>query len=280
MIYQTMLVQLFGYMLMMSYCTPLSNQKKTAWDSNKTYICLKNGKMSFNVKKCEFLRITNRISFVSSQYLLHNQIIHEVNHAKYLGVVIDSNLSWSQHIKEISNKANDVKSFLQQNLHNCPPSLKANCYTSLIKPILESACVVWAPHTNKDMFSIESVQKRATRFVFINYCTTYFECHWIVTKIKLEATGTLPKLKAIHMFKIIHNLIDIPANTHLIPLSSDHNTRCHQWRFKQPMMRINSYSHSFFPSAIKIWNSLNDDIVSSTTLNQLKQKLPGLDLSL
>ena len=36
----------------------------------------------------------------------------------------------------------------------------------------------------------------------------------------------------------------------------------------------------FFPSAIKIWNSLSDDIVSSTTLNQFKQKLAGLDLSL
>ena len=95
-------------------------------------------KMSFNVNKCEFLRITNRISFVSNQYLLHNQIIHEVNHTKYLGVVIDSKLSWSQHIKEISNKASNVKSFLQRNLHNCPPSIKANyCYTSLIKPILE-----------------------------------------------------------------------------------------------------------------------------------------------
>ena len=95
-------------------------------------------KMSFNVNKCEFLRITNRTNFVSNQYLLHNQIIREVNHTKYLGVVIDSKLSWSQHIKEISNKANNVKSFLQRNLHNCPPSIKANyCYTSLIKPILE-----------------------------------------------------------------------------------------------------------------------------------------------
>jgi len=28
--YQTMLVQLLGYILMMSYCTPLSNQKKIA----------------------------------------------------------------------------------------------------------------------------------------------------------------------------------------------------------------------------------------------------------
>jgi len=150
--------------------------------------------------------------------------------------------------------------FLQRNLHNCPPSIKANCYTSLIKPILEYACVVWAPHTNKDISFIESVQRRAVRFVFNNYCTTSS-----VTEIQRLNWKPLVhcrnQLRAITIFKIIHNLIDIPANTHLIPLSSDHNTRGHQWRFKQPMARVNSYLHSFFLSAIKIWNSLSDDIV-------------------
>ena len=69
------------------------------------------------------------------------------------------------------------------------------------------------------------------------------------------------------MLKIIHSLIDIPANTHLILLSSDHNTRGHQKKFKQPMTRINFYLHSFFSVCNKIWNSLNDDIVSSITLS-------------
>ena len=72
-------------------------------------------------------------------------------HTKYLGVVIDSKLSWSQHVKTVTNKANRIKGFLQRNLHSCPISVKANCYKSLIKPILEYACVIWAPHTGKDI---------------------------------------------------------------------------------------------------------------------------------
>ena len=140
--------------------------------------------------------------------------------------------------------------------------------------------MVWAPHTNKDISLIESVQRRAARFVFNNYSTTSSVTEMLQRLNWKPLVHCRNQLKAITIFKIIHNLIDIPANTHLIPLSSDHNTRGHQRRFKQPITRINSYLHSFFPSAIKIWNSLSDDIVSSSTLNQFKQKLAGLDLSL
>jgi len=141
--------------------------------------------------------------------------------------------------------------------------------------------LVWFGHHTqiRTYLLLSQFKRRAARFVFNNYSTTSS-----VTEI-LQRLNWKPlvhcrnQLKAITIFKIIHSLIDIPANTHLIPLSSDHITRDYQWRFKQPMTKINSYLHSFFPSAIKIWNSLSDDIVSSTTLNQFKQKLAGLDLN-
>ena len=52
-------------------------------------------------------------------------MIREVTHAKYLGVTIDQHLSWSEHIKQITTKANKVKGFLQRNLYSCPPLVKA-----------------------------------------------------------------------------------------------------------------------------------------------------------
>ena len=119
--------------------------------------------MSFNLQKCEFLRIMHKKNPIVVQYTLHDNAVHEVTHAKYLGVVIDSKLSWSEHIKQVTNRANKVKGFLQCNLYNCPMSIKTNCYKSMIKPIVEYACTIWAPHTQKDIATIESVQRRAAR---------------------------------------------------------------------------------------------------------------------
>ena len=47
-------------------------------------------------------------------------------------------------------------------------------------------------------------------------------------------------------------------------------------RFQQPTTRIFTL---IFPSSIKIWNSISDDIISCTTLEQFKEKLAGLDMS-
>ena len=48
----------------------------------------------------------------------------KVSSAKYLGITINSHLTWSNHIGKICNKALSVKAFLQQNLPSCPPNIK------------------------------------------------------------------------------------------------------------------------------------------------------------
>ena len=180
--------------------------------------------MSFNLQKCEFLRITLKKNPIVVQYTLHDYTIHEVTHAKYLGVVIDSKLSWSEHIKQVTNRANKVKGFLQRNLYNCPISIKTNCYKSMIKPIVEYACTIWAPHTQKDIAAIESIQRRAARFVCNNY-SSFTSVNALLSYLQwpiLEHCRNHWQLKVLTMFKIVHNLIDVPSNTLLKPATSDH----------------------------------------------------------
>ena len=189
---------------------------------------------------------------------------------------IDSKLSWSQHIQEVTNKANKVKGFLQRNLQRCPITVKANCYKSLIKLILEYACVIWAPHTQKDITSIESVQRRAARFMFNDYSYNSSVTEMLQRLNWPNLSSCRDRLKAIAMFKIIHNLTDIPL-THFTPVTSTYHLRGHSMKFQKPAARIDSYLHLFFPSAIKIWNALPGDVITSTNLNQFKTKLAGLD---
>ena len=82
--------------------------------------------------------------------------------------------------------------------------------------------------------------------------------------------------KAVMIFKIITHLIDIPASSYLSPAPTVHNTRGHNRRFSQPMARVDSYLHSFFPSSIKVWNSLPQNVIDSENTDQFKQRLAGL----
>ena len=68
--------------------------------------------MTFNTSKCEFLRITKKRNPILMQYYIQNDVIKEVKHAKYLGVITDHRISWNEHINYITSKANNVKCFL------------------------------------------------------------------------------------------------------------------------------------------------------------------------
>ena len=72
--------------------------------------------------------------------------------------------------------------------------------------------------------------------------------------------------------------MDIPTDAILKPVTSDYNTRGHTMKFERPTARVDSYLFSFFPSAIKIWNSLPTDLINCTSIETFKQKLAGLAL--
>ena len=55
--------------------------------------------MEFNPSKCEFLAVTNKKSTPSFTYHINEVPIKAVQHAKYLGVTIDSKLTWKEHMK-------------------------------------------------------------------------------------------------------------------------------------------------------------------------------------
>ena len=62
-----------------------------------------------------------------------------------------------------------MKGFLQRNLKHCPTSIKARCYSSMIRPILEYASAIWSPYTQRNVDLVEAVQRRSVRFIFNNY---------------------------------------------------------------------------------------------------------------
>ena len=132
----------------------------------------KHWQMTFNPTKTEFLRITNKTNYVMSSYYLSDTLIPQVSHTKYLGIVIDENLKWTQHVNMISAKANSVRSLLQRNLVKCPPTIKSHCYNTFVRPILEYACTIRSPYHEQNIYKLEMVQQRAARFVMNDYNRT------------------------------------------------------------------------------------------------------------
>ena len=88
---------------------------------------------------------------------------------KYLGVFIDSKLTFNYHVKQKCHSATTVLNLLRRNLYFAPKSVKAKAYFSCVRPIIEYANVCWSPTTDKQKHMLEMVQHRAAKFATNTY---------------------------------------------------------------------------------------------------------------
>ena len=68
-----------------------------------------------------------------------------VSYAKYLGVTISDDLSWSTHTDNITKSANQTIGFLKINIWVHYKDLKSVAYKTLVRLQLEYASTVWSP---------------------------------------------------------------------------------------------------------------------------------------
>ena len=79
------------------------------------------------------------------KYFLHDTMLDSVSSAKYLGVTISDDLSWSTHIDNITKSANQTLGFLKRNIRIHNKDLKSVAYKTLVMPQVEYASTVWSP---------------------------------------------------------------------------------------------------------------------------------------
>lgn len=224
--------------------------------------------MEFNTSKCHVLSITNRKKPIKASYHLHGEQLQQVNSAKYLGVELSNNLKWDKHIANIIAKANKSSTFLWRSLKACPPRIHVHCYQTFVRPILEYASIVWDPHQKKDIMAVESTQKRVARRIMRDFSRETSATD-LVRGLGLEQLCTRRRQdKVVSIHKILHNRLDTKLPCRFNPINT--STRGHNMKHTIPTSRINSHQHSFFPSAMRLWNSLPSDAVETLSLERFK----------
>ena len=130
-----------------------------------------------------------------------------VDHCKYLGITIQSDLKWSNHIHNVTAKANRTLSLLRRNLKSVSQSLRETAYFTLVRPQLEYVAAVWSPWLNKDIVEIEKINRRAIRFI----CNNYSYTESVTSMMELWGWEKLEdkryKISLCLLYKIIHGQV-------------------------------------------------------------------------
>ena len=106
------------------------------------------------LKTFDFLPFTTSFQTYS---LTGNIIVEPTSCVKDLGVFIDSNLDWNEHIRNICKRARRKSGWILNTFHTRNEKPLMTLYKTLVRPILDYNSEVWNPYKLKHITEIEKI---------------------------------------------------------------------------------------------------------------------------
>jgi endonuclease/exonuclease/phosphatase family metal-dependent hydrolase len=216
--------------------------------------------MALNAKKTEVMLITTRqkrqnLKASFPKIKISNQNLEEVSHHKVLGVIIDNNLSWSNHIQHLCKKVSKKTYQLSRMKHFLNEHARKIFFTAHIQSAIDYASTLWDAASGNIMKPLNSLHRRAIKSVLL--------------KSKIDHTdykqlGILPLNQRLQLNKLlfVHKVINKKAPTTLcsqLKFNISQNSK----RLHPPIPRIDLYKTSLRYSGSALWNTLPTNLRNS-----------------
>ena len=226
--------------------------------------------LRFNPEKCHVLSLGKlEDTKFTKRYKLYNNELDHVFEEKDLGVTIDSNLSFEDHISSKVKIANAMMGLIRRSFSYLSCYLFRKLYLAFVRPHLEYAQVVWAPYSKKLVNMIENVQIRATKMVdglgALDYPERLRKLN-LPTMVHRRARGAM-----IELYKHFNVYTRDTLSESFQP--RERTTRVHNRQLleKVPKDGVRGIQSNFFYyRTVKAWNNLPAIVAEAKTLDSFK----------
>ena len=227
-------------------------------------------KLSLNIKKCNYVifrpyqkKINSSINIRIKDINSNNFIsLDNKDYVKYLGLLLDSKLSWKHHINYVSTKISKSVGLIAKVRHYIPREILISLYWALIHPYLNYGLVAWGQASKSSLNKLLKIQKRALRLIyFSNYQDSAFP---------LFIESGIPPLNNMYFLSIANLMHDItnnrtPANLSnlftLVKHQHDYSTRSSTAsKIFIKSSNLSLHLNSFSRLGARLWNSIPLDI--------------------
>ena len=239
-------------------------------------------KLSLNINKTNFIHFrhpNNHNITISNDIIIDGLSLSQKSYSKFLGIVIDENLNWIEHLNYVCNNVSRNVGILLKLKHFLPQKTLIILYNSLILPYITYCNIVWANCGKTKIERINLLQKKAIRICtgvgYLEHTTPLF------FKLKTLKVKDINKLQtALFMFKLKNNLLPLTFNNLFTTNTSVHNypTRNSQnYHLSNPksLLAHRSIRHS----GPDVWNALSDNLKSCKTKYSFKATMKRQMLS-
>lgn len=243
-------------------------------DVSSLAVWINNSLLALQPAKCNYMLISRRSSprLPPPNISVQGSPLSLVSSVKYLGILINSDLSWSPHVSNLCNKVRKLVGLLYRRFYkHADSSTLLTLYKAFIRPHLEYNSIVWDPYLIGDINSLEKIQRFALRVCLKS---------WTTDREHLYSQSHIPALddrrkqaRLCHMYKIVNDLTDFPEAPFQFRAINFVTRFSHDQQLRNIAARTSQYQNSFFPRTIAQWNSLPADIVNSSSFFTFKTHL-------
>ena len=228
-------------------------------------------KLSLNINKTKLLVFDNSRGDNPHFFLnFKGTIIKNSNFTKFLGITIDSKLSWKNHIDNVAKSVSRIVGVMNRLRYYLPSKILLTIYNSLVVPHLTYSILLWGNSSQTYIEKLFVLQKRAVRLISnispYTHTLPYFYNLNILT-LKDHYKYQL----GIFLYRHHNDQLPHDLNSFFHPHSTHHNypTRGRD-NLVQPFTRT-MFAHSQVRSySVHLWNSLDTKSRNSPNINLFK----------
>ena len=227
---------------------------------------LRANKLSLNIEKTNFIIFhppQKKLSY-TPKLTISNKRIKQENYVKYLGLYIDSSLSWKFHVQHIAKKVKRCAGILSKIRYYVTKDILVQLYYALVYPFLAYSLITWGNTYSTTLKPLTILQKRIARIInFADFNAHSSPIFANLGILKLEDLIFLDN--ALFMHDYYSNQLPSVFSNFFKSVSEVHhyNTRlASKNKYYLPKARTNYGKFNIRFSGTKVWNSLEDDIKS------------------
>ena len=240
---------------------------------NNLHIWCQNNGMILNSAKTKVMLVTTnqkrqRLNNDNLDLNFNNEPLTLITNEKILGVYVDNNLTWSEHIKRLTRKIassiwllSKIKKILNQ-------THRVQFYKSYIQPHIDFCNIIWGSSSETNKLKILRLQKRACR-VILDY--NMDDVNEAMKTLKIMSVYDRFYLrKAKFMFKVYNNLTPQYISEHFTLRNNvlDANVSLRSSTagcFVPPKPRTEYFKNSLRYSGCLLWNGLPAHVKNAET---------------
>ena len=266
------------------------------------HLYMLSNQLHINMTKCNYIYFKPDITNLSTCqrirdncYLaLNGHKIKQVTCIKFLGIILDENLSWVPHIEYLCKKLSSCIGAIKRIKEALPTSQYMNIYHTLFESHMSYAISVWGGVSNNILEKLFITQKRCIRMLFGTELTFdnpeyYNKCARAKTYNEhmhpnYELEHTKPIFKQLNILTV-HNLYNYHVTIELFNIIKFRRpytlfeklevSRLNNLALIQPKVRLNIRLHNFVYTSTLLWNTVRRYIFKSPPLNNVGIQVPG-----